>query len=379
MASPAAVQLPPPATATDPQQPGSISFRQATTERSAILQGQTAVTLNAGTQQFEDTIDGSGFIYGIVMRASATAAGNAAAVAFAEDAPFNIYDRVNFHDVNGQIIDVSGFGLYLANLMNGDYRFRDPTEASNTQIFNLVPGAGANGGSFAVTLRVPVAINRRDLIGILGNQDRAQSYGLTTPISASTTLYTVAPTALPTVSVDLMYESYTVPLGVAPSGQRQMQMPPMYGSIRSITRSLSEAAPLGGSTVNHYVRRIGQVIRGTALVFRLNSSRAAAAAVMPSQIRVLVGDEPIFNEPSWYRQLRNWEAYGNRMPNGVLIYENLHDFMPGAGYELGNDWWHTQIVQNMQFQNTYPAGFGSTGNSLEIITDDIVLRSPVMR
>lgn len=378
MAGVAPVMLPNPATGSDPSAVGTIPFRQATTERAQTLISETAIALTAGTQLFERQIEGSGFVYGVVLRASATAAANALAVSFAEDAPFNVFDSVNFHDVNGQIIELSGFGLMIANLMNGDYRFRDPTQAPNPQIFQAISGGAANAGSFAVTLRVPIALNRRDILAALGNQDRSQIYQLRSPLAASTAIYTTAPTSLPAVTIERVYESYSVPLPVAPNGQPQMQVPPMYGSIRSITRTLSEAVPAPG-TINHFLRRIGSTIRGVAIVLRSNGSRLTAdtLANQPTLIRLLVGDEPIFNETAWYRQLRNFEAYGNRMPAGVFIYQNMGDFMPGAGYEQGHDWYHSQQVQSLQFQISYPAGFGSTNNSLEFITDDIVLRQPV--
>lgn len=373
------VQMPPPAVEAQPGSRMAIPFRQATTERTSQITSETAVTLTAGTQLFDRTVDGSGFIYGVVLRAFANAAGNAALVTFTEDAPFNIYDNVTLHDVNGDIVNVNGFGLQVAQLMLHDYAWRGPQANPFTGNFNVVPGAGATAGTFAVTNRVPVALNRRELVGLLGNQDRSQVYFIRTVLSAIATIYGTSPTSVPTVTVDKHVESYSMPLPNAPvpGNAPQVQLPPLYGTIPLITRTISEAPPAGGSTVNHYVRRVGNTIRGIALVGRVNGSRAAfQAAGGFLNVNLKVGDETIFSELGTYRSFQNFEKYGDQMPDGVLIYDWMHDFWPGAGAELGADWIYSQIVQNMQFQNSYEAAVGSTNNSLELITADMVLRSP---
>jgi len=58
------------------------------------------------------------------------------------------------------------------------------------------------------------------------------------------------------------------------------------------------------------------------------------------------------------------------------VYETMHDFDNTAGFEIGDDYWHTQALVNAQFIITYPAGFGSTANSLKIITDDLQYVEP---
>lgn len=367
--------LPGPATAVDPASSGAVPFRAATTERVSQLPSESAVALTASTQVFDRNIDGSGYMYGIVLRMFCTAAGNSAQVDFAEDGPFSGLDNITLHDVNGDIVNIAGFALYIANLVNADYRNRDISQAANINIFNVVEGNGANGGSFAFTLRIPVATNRRDLLGMLGNQDRTQSYQLRTTLAGSASIWTTAPTVLPSITLEKYYESYSVPSQYGPGNQPQAQVSPNYGTIRFTSRSISEALPIGGSTVNHYVRRIGNTIRWLAMVLRSAGSRITADANAPTGIQLKVGDETLFQETATYRQLLNFERYGNRMPEGVFVYDNIHDFMPGAGGEIGSDYWHTQIVQNMQFQNTYPAGFGSAANNtLEFITDDMILR-----
>ena len=371
------VQVPTPQIANNPADRGgpAISFRHATTERSLQLQ-TTSQALTAGTQVIEQTVDGSGFMYGIDLLVTATAAGNVANVAFQEDAPYSALDTIELRDVGGDIANVTGYGAHIAQVINHDYAWRDPNLSANAALVTAVPGNVANGGTFAYAQRVPVANNRRELIGALGNQDRAQQYQLRTILAGSAAVYSTAPTTLPTMQITRMYESYTVPAPIAPNGQRQMQLPPWYGSIRFTTEALSESSPVGGAQVQHFVRRIANTIRWQALVGRVNGSRVTFQANLPTAILLTVGDEPIFNETSNYRMALNFERHGQVMDPGVLVYDNIHDFWPGAGNELGYDYWYTQIVQNMKYQCNYPAGVGSTNNSLRIITDDMVLRRP---
>jgi hypothetical protein len=68
-----------------------------------------------------------------------------------------------------------------------------------------------------------------------------------------------------------------------------------------------------------------------------------------------------------------FERYNVNAPAGVLVYDALQDFTAAAGYELGEDYWWTNGLNNAQFEITYPSGFGSTNNSLTIITDDLLV------
>lgn len=372
------VQVPIAQTTSNPTQRGGppIAFRHATTERSQQLTTETAVALTAGTQTIERTVDGSGFIYGIDLLVQAPASANLLNAQFNEDGPFNALDTVELRDVGADIALLTGYSLYLVNIANHDYAYRDAWQSGNAAIAQALSGSGPNGGTFDFDLRVPVANNRRELIGALGNQDRAQQYFLKLILAASTTIYATAPTALPAVTISKHYESYTVPARQAPNGQQQIQLPPWYGSIRQSTRTISEAAPAGGSSIPHFVRRISNTVRYHILVMRSNSSRVTAAANLPTLMNLQVGDEPIYTEMVQYRQKRNFEIHGQVLPPGVLFYDNIHDFWPGAGGELGYDYWYTQIVQNMKYLISWPAGFGTTANSLEFITDDMILRRP---
>lgn len=367
--------------ATDAPARATVPFRVATTERVGILPQESGFSLGAAENPIQRNIEGAGYIYGIGLRVVVTTAGNAAATAYFEDAPWSALSSVVLEDVNAQLVNVPGYDLYLANLVDRQYAVRFQDQSTNTALFQQVSGAGATGGSFTFFVRVPVGTNRRALKGILGNQDRAQKYLLRTNVasgSASATgpIYTTAPTTPGTVLIEKYYENYSVPLPQGPTGNTQQVTPDDFGTIHYLTSTLSDSVPLGGSQVGHYIRRLGNTVRWIALVLRSNNSRATAETNAPTNIQVKVGEDVLFNESWNYRKALMYERFGFDMPNGVVVYDFVHDFAAAAGFEVGDDWIHTQALVNAQFLVTYPAGFGSTANSLRIVTDDLQFVEP---
>jgi hypothetical protein len=359
----------------------TIPFRRATTERVGILPAENSVVDTAAEQPIQRTIEGSGFLYGILLRVITTTSGNAAATAYFEDAPFSALSSVILEDVNAQLVNVTGYDLYLANLIDRQYAVRFQDQSTNTNLFQTVSGAGGTGGSYTFVLRLPVGTNRRDLRGIMGNQDRAQKYFLRTNIashaaSATGPVYTTGPTAFGSTTIEKYYENYSVPNPKSPTNSPQQQVPDDFGTIHYLTSTLADAIPLGGSQVNHYLRRIGNTIRWVALVARSNNTRATAETNFPTNIQFKVGEDTLFNESWNYRKALFYERFGFDAPNGVVVYDTLHDFAAAAGFEVGDDYFHTQALVNAQAIITWPAGFGSTANSLKFLTDDLQYVEP---
>jgi hypothetical protein len=219
---------------------------------------------------------------------------------------------------------------------------------------------------------IPVGINERDLIGILGNEDRAQRYFMRNDIAASTAVYSVSPTTLGQVTIERSYRSYTVPAPSNSLGGRQETLPPKFGVIHSITRAVSPSVPAGGATIQHQLPRLGNTIRNLICVFRQNGSRTTAETNAPTRLALYIGDVPLFIDTWSAIRDRMYEAYGFDAPAGVIVYSFIRDFIsPRAGAELMEDYLWTQKVTQAYLEVTYPTAFGSTNNSLTFITDDL--------
>lgn len=395
----------------NPQSKSRVPYRAATLERVDILAGESQA-MTASTQRIERTLEGAGFVFGILLDVNATAATSTAAsvAAYAEDAPFNVLDSVIFRDVNGEICNLQGFNVYCANIINGYSKENPPTGnapgsalpssagvggvgTTASQDTNIVLNVGAvgtastgatAGGNFRFPLRVPVATNRRDLLGVLANQDRAQKYSLRTDIAASGSVFSTAPSSLPTVAINKFYEQYSVPLPTAPDGSPQDIFPAHFGTVHFHTQTVSESAPANGSTINHYVRRIGNTVRWFGLVFRSATSGSAtpirgnADGNPPNLLRLKLGEDSVYSESWNYRRFLMFERYGFDLPRGLIVYDFIHDFGPFSGFELGDDLVHSQALVNAQFQVTYPstANTWQTGSTLTFLTSDLIFSEP---
>lgn len=357
---------------------GIIPFRRATTPRVAIIQTTTG-TMSTSQQPTQITIEGTGYMTRLSLDVTVTTAGNAAATAYNEDAPWNFFSSIVLSDVSGELTNVNGYMQYLFNIYGGYFSPGGPLlrSSTDTNLFNLVSGAGATGGSFRFHLIIPVAINDRNFLGLVGNQDRAVKYALRDDINASTALYSVAPTNPGTITIARHYYSVTVPGQTNAQGVPQQIRPPKFGVQHFQTTNINANAPAGSSTIPHLLPRLGNTIRLLILVFRSNGSRATAETNLPTRISFLIGDTPIFSESAAERRWLMFQRYSfdttAAQAQGVLVYDFLQDVINQAGSELGLDYIWSNGVVNARFDITYPAGFGSTNNSLEVGTDDLIV------
>lgn len=374
-----------PITQVQENNPGrSIPFRRSTTARVAQLQTSSQL-MTAGSQQVDVVIEGSGYVYGIDLHISQTTEGNAAATNFFEDGPWSAVDTLVFRDVNGELVNLTGYHARLLNLYAGYIKFAEantrdstPVTQDTANIYNLVEGAGATGGSYRFHLWVPIGLNKRDLRAVLGNQDRAQKYSLRSDIAsgagaAAGPLYTVAPTTLGTHVIERYYYNYAVPARANAGGAAQSQFPDDFGILHYSTQSINASAPQGGSTVPHFLARLGNTVRLLVLELKSNGLRLTAEQNAPTRIQLNIGDTPLFVETPATRRAEMFKRYGFDAPNGVYVYDFMTDIIGIAGDELGVDYLYTNGLVNAQFQITYPAGFGSTANTMTVLTDDLVI------
>lgn len=351
----------------------AIKFRTATL-RKTQPSVQTPGVLSASTQLVNNVLEGVGFLTGIDLEMVATAAANIAAVAYQPDAPWSAFDAIALKAQGPDVINMRGYGLFLANLYGG-YGVRNPALSADAQVYSLTAGAVATGGSFRAKLRVPISINDRSLIGLLGNQDRATKYEMRNNVSPLASIYSVLPTNAPTFVINRLMHYATLPPKMSDNNQPQQQIPAHYGVIHMLTQLLNESAPVSASTVNHFLRALGNTVRTLILTFR-DSTGARTDAMLPSRITMYAGSEPVFSESSSERRKIMRDRFGFDSPAGVLAYDFTRDFGMDSGFELGDDWLNTRDLSYAQFELAYPT-FVNTPGSLEVITDSLVIPAGV--
>ena len=351
---------------------GKIPFRRATTARTSRLEATSGISVTSAEQQVSIQIEGSGYVYGVDVEFDIETAANAATVAYHEDAPWNMLSSVVFQDVNGELINLPGFSLRLANLYGGWATGNDQS-STDASVYESVSGAVARGGSVHGHLKVPVALNRRTLLGLVGNQDRSQKYLLRTNVAASGSIYTTPPTTAGAVTIARTYENYAVPAGANAQGVPQETTPPKFGVLHYLTQTVSPSVPTSNSTLNHFLPRLGNTLRYLILVFRDGNgatARTDSEANLPTQIKFALGDTPLFSETPGYRRKEMRDRYGFDAPAGVFVYDWITDIIQRAGAELGDDYVFTNGLVNAQFEVTYGSGWAAN-SSLTIITDDL--------
>lgn len=380
------------------QQPGQKvhTFREASVERLENILSISKTQLTSGIPNINKVL-GTGFMRSLLLKNIMTTASNSANVTYAEGGIFDAIAQIVLHDANGDLANLSrGQHWRYLDLYFGANQFppigdsavsatyaTQLSYASNdsNDIVQAVSGTGGTGGSFTFWLELPVAINDRDLRCLVGNQDQAQTYDFRADYAASGQVYVTSPSTLGTYVQTLYYMSRTVPSLYNPDGSQNQPTPNTYGMLHYWLESTDPATPTPGQVV-HRMQRLGQTMRGFVLVFRQGSAtqgRANAESAMPTSIQIKIGDQTLFTEDTTARRYLMRRRYGFDAPDGVLVYENTHDFRGyTANGEYGDDWIYTQDITQYQVIATYPSGFtASASNLLTYLTDDMSIPAGV--
>ena len=383
------------------QQKKVIAFRFATLERTSplpnVVTGLSFVSV--GTQPNPFQIQADGLIYDLMLDVQSTGGTGTGAVYF-EDAPYSILDTIGLKDPSSDLIStMNGFNLYLANLLQANYRntpvnasgsgtINGETESQTVSTGSILQNSGDVAGNFRFILHLPVALNLKTLAGVLGNQNRAVVYTVSLNVasgSATTTgpVFTTVPSAtLPTLTIVPSYRSFTVPDATNAAGIQQQQLPSNYGTLHLLQANTNPSAPTTGS-VTHYITNLGTTTRSLTFVARsVNSSGAATRAnaelANPSNIQLYWGSTAQFNESWASRRAIMFERFGFNFPLGVITYDNISDGGWAAGAESGASYINTQALTNARFVANYPTvdSQWSAGSSLFQLMDSLKVVQP---
>lgn len=224
------------------------------------------VTLTGSTQDlavFEPPPQG--FLRGVYVVVEATGASNVATVAYnGLDGPFNLIESITLEDTNSKPIvgPISGYDLYLINKYGG-YTFGSDPKRSPT--FNATVGTTTPYAA-AFVLRIPVELVSRDALGSLPNKSGTNKFRVRTRIAASTTVFSTAPTNLPSVRVRMSPENWWEPQATDLKGRPLAQSPPALQTTQFWTKGIY-AVNAGDQRVQ-VQQGLGYLIRNYILVNR---------------------------------------------------------------------------------------------------------------
>lgn len=337
--------------------------------------GETkSATLSSASQTLSLKVPNYGWIRAVLLKVSATTTGNAAAVAFNPDAPWNVISSLIFKDAAGTPIHVlNGWELALFNAL-GAYPTDSSPYASDPGVspyYSAVTGTGANGGSFSFFLMIPVEF-ARDGLGILPNMDSAAQFQIDLVLAPTAAVYSTAPTNPPTVTIVPMLRAYSNPPATDVFGNPVATQPPAMGTVHYLSKR-TFAVTTGSNTL--LIPMQGRFLRQMFAVFRDSSGNRVAPATVPSTFEVdidagilYIRDKDDIYDEVYARYMINLTTTG-RFSGVVPILNNVldPDGIPGA--ETGDMWLPTLTTTQFLLKFSAPSGIAS----VDILTGDFVM------
>jgi hypothetical protein len=298
-ASPAGLDRSPGAAA-----PGNQAQRIPFTRASSVaaMQDATLTALPAGVATQVNLLTNA-FLSYIILNVQFVTAGNAAAVKFNADGPFNIFGSagIQLTDPSNQAIvtAISGFKLaqlnkYLADTGCNFDPARDPNFAMLPSAANNGTGSSAaTGGSFSFRLVIPIENRRRDALGALTNSAAneqmhliltpAASYGVGT--DTENNVFSTAPTTAGTLNVQVWQMYWTSPPAVIVTGGSSVptaRTPAGLGTVGYV-RAERHSEVSGGGSPPFQLTSVGDVITSINWTLRTTTATNTRDAYAASQ------------------------------------------------------------------------------------------------
>lgn len=300
-------------------------------------------TLTASTQRLPTyELDTDGFTAGLYVLVNIVTAGNAAAVTFAADGPYNAVDTITFSDTSNNPIlgPMGGHDLYVA-VKYGGYSFVDDQKQS--PIYSVTTGGGATGGSATFLLLVPIEIVHRDALGALLNKSASAVFKLDITLAANATIYGVAPTTPGTARVRVQQYGWMDPNATDLKGNPVAQNPPALNSVQYWDK---QTYTLNAGSISQRLQTFDGMVRNVIFELRDNTgSRAQGDSDFPDPFLLQYETAtPIQRVKAVWQHMigQHWgyvgaaEAAGGR-DNGTYPETYCRDFglKPGAESRLG--------------------------------------------
>lgn len=305
-------------------------------DKSTYDQTRTLLTSTQDLPTYE--CDPNGFLGGAYFLVEGVTAGNSAATAFKQDGPFCLIDTITFQDTNNKplIGPLGGHDLYLIGKYGG-YHFSDDAKSSN--IFSAITGSGATGGSFTFVLHLPIEIVKRDALGSLPNKSSSATFDISIRLAPIANLYTVAPTAAPSVRVRIQQYGWMDPNSTDLRGNAVSQNPP---AVQTTQYWSKQTYTLAAGSLNQRLVGIDGLVRNLLFVLRdSNGDRVQGDADFPDPMAMQYETVVPLNRlrTIWRDQISRQYGYNAAVETaggrdyGVYPETYAQDFAAKPGYE----------------------------------------------
>lgn len=310
---------------------GSVPFPIASLRR--IRQAFDTGNLSPGQSVAAIEIPAAGgFLRFIEMAFTGITSGNAATVVFAPDAPAIGLSFIEFLPPSGDppIVPHNGYQLLLWNKY-GQFSQASPwSDPRRDPQYLYTPGAGATGGSWSITLRLPMEIDPASGFCSITNSAANKSYLLNLTMNTTANIYTTAPTSAPVMRVVGWMYYWDEPASSTRQGTQQDSGPLGLGSFSQLR---IDQPPVTAGDKYLKMNNAGPVLRMAIFTLRSSTSQRnnVTAGDIPAQWdfvfntrdRWLLSDTQLLSDMA--------EEFGYQVPFGTSANTNQAAVQDAAG------------------------------------------------
>lgn len=315
-------------------------------------------TLSAQQQELDTyNVKTNGFLADMFVTMKATAATNAATVAYNENMPLGGIATFKVSDTGGQNILGPMSTWELATFVKwGGFSFSD--DARTSQTYSATTGSGATAGSFSWTLHIPVQFVRREPLGPLPNTNSNNAYQVDMTVATLSAIYSTAPTNAPTFTVSIHQDAYRQSSGFDAQKNATVTTPPGLGSVLYLRRNTMPAA--SGDFDEELSSQEGSY---RVLWFALQDStgaRSGGETNWPDPAQVYLNNDVPYDRSKniWIRKMERDYGYtaavetaGGR-ENGVFVLPFITDHGLKAGSEDRYKYLSVSAADTLGFRGT---------------------------
>lgn len=312
--------------------------------------------LTGATQQLDPVdVPSGGYMRHLCIELT-SASGTIGTFVAGADFPWNIIQSITLLDVNGTPIygPLDGYAALWTNIAGGYAYRQDPRDS---------PWFVAAAPNPFLFLRIPIEISHFDGLGSLANQNAAAPYKVQITLNSTAAIGTGAFGVVPTVTLRLSLEAWSLPNATDTRGRPQQQMPNAHGTGQFWSSRRPDVVA-GGITVP--VNRVGNLLRNIVFITR-DATGARVDTVMPDPVIVSWDRRQQFQmSQRLWQQLMFEKLVDVTRDTGVWILSMSHSIQNRSGDDAPSLWWPTVQATDLNIQ-----GNSAVTGTMQIVVNDI--------
>lgn len=332
-----------------------VPFTQASTH--GCEQGPTFTVTPTTSQQTlgPSALPATGYLRRVILEV--TPASGVGGVG-ASDYPFNIFALLRLTDTNGApIYELSGYNTLLADTYGGYAGAPDP---------RTDPDFSSSAANPAIEPYIPLELDATGM-GSPANLSASSAYRLTAIVDTIANIWSVAPSPVPTFTITVWCEYWTLPNPVDQAGRPQAVAPPFAGTLQLWSQQPNISVTAGANRIA--LNRMGNLLRTVLCVFRSSGARSDAVIGDPVTLRWDDINLDVVDRKTIRKRMREYTNDLVARDTGVYLF-GLYNF--GVERFVGGrsvaSWLPT--VTATRYEISTPAGSGA-GGTLDFVINDV--------